>query len=944
MAGLGRVAAWVPAVLVVPAVMVGAVTVSVPDQQGGAMGRISPMEPGTTWVYDVFDHGKPSGTRTKQITGQAAIDAEHFDAVTQASAYTDYPGQGPTGNTVYLAVEGDALNQYALDVNHEHLLVDPPAAAYEFPFEEGHSWSYDGLVGDNGVRFEVELEAILDVEVGGRTFTGCGHYVTQSTWKFSGQKKFGPPSTQEEWVCPGYGVVRYAETNEEQDVELTEELTEFHGVDSNWYAEAPSAPAVAEQPGGGLGIDAARSNTVEGTISADLAWSDGRSARFDFPPVADDDVMVLAERDGEVSATDHATGEVRWRVRLEGPVVVTPVLAGDQVLVADSAKHLWALSLADGTARWVRTFDDMVSASPAVSDGVAVVSTDDRRVTALDLGDSSTLWQVLRSSLVRSAPAVDGDQVVVADVGGDVSAYTLADGTETWSRSLESGVLAGPAVAGGRVVVGDADGVIYGLDAADGGLLWEQRTIFFPSQPFAVTPDTVVSLGDGERLEAYDAETGEDRWTRKVPTTRVAPVVVGDQVVSVDNEGTVRVLALDDGHEDAAWEVPHPGPDSGGSVHGPLGLVADALVVNVDHGTPGHYSALYAYPVSEAGARPGISFATELRSAGDGAGGAAVLAGDAMFLPDYQQALIRVGSDDEPVTLFDAEGLLPGVVAAGDVVLAQRDDQLEAWPTAAGATEPLWSYKTVNGYPGQVPSVGGDRVFLPQAATGLAAVDLATGRELWKVPLTLAYGSGPPLALPDGDVVYGGSALGRYDGATGAQEWSIFDGVLFAPAAYDQGIVYGDVTRALSPSGLVAVDAETGRELWTHENPNTLLGVGPAAGAGVVVGVDSQGRVTALDGRTGEELWHVLLHTGIGGQPMIRDGVAYLTELGRTADIFQREYRISAHDLRTGQFLGALQPPGSAFTLMPSGSVSDGALLLPASFSRSVVMVLRPQP
>ena len=940
-----RVAAWVPAALVVPAVVAGAVAVSLPDPDLPELRAIAPIQVGTTWVYAVTDHGRDSGIHTKQVTGQAAIDASAFDAVTLAGHYTDYPGSGEIRDMVYLVLEDGALQQRGVFGNHEHLAVDPPAPAYQLPLDEGESWSYDGTVGTAGLRYTTTIEDIADTEVGGRTFTDCLHLVTRLQWRYNGQKKFNPEYTQEEWTCPGFGPVRTLETDPANDVEVAEELVEFHGETGDWFAEPPATPGaggVAVPPGGTLGLDTARSNRVDGELSETLAWSDLRSSRFDFPPVADDEVMVLAERDGEVSAMDTATGAIRWRVRLTGPIVATPALAGEQVLVADSRKNLWSLHLADGTAHWVRRFDDVVSASPVVAGDRVVVATDDRHVTAVSLADSHTLWQAVRSTTLPAAPALaeDGDLVLVADRGGEVTAYNVADGSLAWTRSLEGGTLRGPAVADeeGVTVVADDTGGIYGLETGTGDLRWEQRTVYYPSQPFAVGDGRVVSLGDGTRLEAYSLEDGEPVWASDVDGTTSAPVLVGSSLVTATTDARLEVRDPSDGHLTHGWDLPVSG---GGTVEGPIGLVADALVVNVDHDGPGLASGLYAYPVDADGARDGIAFDTVLRDAADGSGGPAVLAGDTMFVPGFDQAVYRVRADNSTTKLFQADGLVPGLAVAGDLLLAQKDKELRAYPV--DGEDPVWTYPVPEGYPGQVPAASDDTVFVPLNQEGLAAVDRATGEERWRLPLSLAFGSTTPLVLPDGDVVYGGAALARYDATTGEQEWSILDGVLFGSAAYADGVVYGWVSRALGESGLGAYDAETGEELWFHANGNVPIGVGPAAGDGVLAAIDDQGLLAAYDARSGEPLWTLQVPTTVGGQPVILDGVVYVSEGGRKEDLYQRDYRISAHDLHTGRFLGSLQPPGSQFTVMPSVVGGDGVLLAPGTFTRGIVMIVRPR-
>ena len=56
------VLAWLPALLLVSAGMTLAVRVASPRDLEAATRQLYPLDSGTTWVYAVSDHGKPSGT------------------------------------------------------------------------------------------------------------------------------------------------------------------------------------------------------------------------------------------------------------------------------------------------------------------------------------------------------------------------------------------------------------------------------------------------------------------------------------------------------------------------------------------------------------------------------------------------------------------------------------------------------------------------------------------------------------------------------------------------------------------------------------------------------------------------------------------------------------------------------------------------------------------
>ena len=138
--------------------------------------------------------------------------------------------------------------------------------------------------------------------------------------------------------------------------------------------------------GSTISFDPARTNAVaDGRLGDEIAWIDARDSLYRFPPAADDDIVVTTDDAGDVAVTDLATGALRWRLNVPGPVVVPPVIVGDTVFIAAADKTLLALSAADGSSRWLHRFDDQVSAAPTALDDAVLVPADDGSVTALAL-------------------------------------------------------------------------------------------------------------------------------------------------------------------------------------------------------------------------------------------------------------------------------------------------------------------------------------------------------------------------------------------------------------------------------------------------------------------------------------------------------------------------------------------------------------------------------
>ena len=693
---LRGVLGWLPALVLVPAATFAVVHVSDLDDEFVALREVHPLDLGTTWVYQVSDHGESSGTRTSQVVGRSSLlgfgDQGVADASELTRHYTTYPGTGqPRDATSYLGVDGHTIVQFAQKDGTTFSPLDPPAPAYRLP-EEGHHFSYDGALGFDPFAFDTRLEGVADLELGGHTFEDCAHWVNTIQVTVSGQDE-PVDEVLEEWTCPGFGPVRSVDRIESYDVEVTEELLEFHGDAGNWWAENAEPEPVTTGtalPGGTEGLDAQRSRDVpDGALHSRLAWTDTVPSATAQPPVSDGTTMVVAQQDGRLVARDVALGVVTWRAAVPPPVVAAPVLVAGVVLVADGNRRLWALSAATGAARWVRTFDDVVSSSPTVADAVAAVATDDGLVTVLDLSDGSTVWDREVSVRPRSGPALVGDTLVVTDPGGEVSALDIDDGTPLWSRSLEAGIDAGPAAPPGDegpVLVTDLNGTLHAYAVDDGAEQWASG-VRGTSRPMAVSEDVAVVMPDGGRVTAVDMADGRRLWTRDVAQTDEPVTIVGDQAVLATRVGQVLALDLRTGHTDQSWRLELPLTGERAFVDVPPGLVGDRLVFsgNVE-GLGG--TTLWAYPVGddddpdgavlESTVHPLDVSPTEPPSV---VGGSTVLA--------TNETLVRNDPDGSSTTLATtSQGFQPGAVVRDGTAYVRVDDTLQAIDVGDGSV--LW--------------------------------------------------------------------------------------------------------------------------------------------------------------------------------------------------------------------------------------------------------------
>lgn len=250
-----------------------------------------------------------------------------------------------------------------------------------------------------------------------------------------------------------------------------------------------------------------------------------------------------------------------------------------------------------------------------------------------------------------------------------------------------------------------------------------------------------------------------------------------------------------------------------------------------------------------------------------------------------------------------------------------------AWPQAGGAPDHAmqhlelsdrpqlaWRRKVGTGSEGYrrllaSPVAAGGRVFTLDARADVAAVDAATGRLLWQVPLQPPdeeYGAIGGGLAHEGDVLYATTGFGEVAALEAESGRVLWRRNLGAPVRAPPTVGGGRVFAITVENRTYALARDDGRRLWQHEGlPEDagLMGAASAAVAGgIVVAPYSSGEVHALRADNGRGVWSDLLtRTGaaalhatfssIAGAPVVvGDQVYAIGNAGRMAAI----------DLRTG--------------------------------------------
>lgn len=249
--------------------------------------------------------------------------------------------------------------------------------------------------------------------------------------------------------------------------------------------------------------------------------------------------------------------------------------------------------------------------------------------------------------------------------------------------------------------------------------------------------------------------------------------------------------------------------------------------------------------------------------------------------------------------------------AVGNLALAKAP--VKAWTAEVAGTSPRQRLAAA-------PVVGGGHLFIFDTNGLLHAFDAKTGAPAWTHSFELMGALGQAVfgggASYDNSRVYVTTGLGEVaalEAATGKQLWSVKPA---GPLRGSPTVAFGTVFVMTQNNEIHALNADDGSELWQEAaslGQTGVFGVGaPAAGQGSVVAGFSTGELVAYRYENGRQLWSDALSrtslstsvgvlTDIDAAPIIDRGRVYALGQGG---------RMAAYELVTGQRIWELNVAG----------------------------------
>ncbi|MCC2595335.1 outer membrane protein assembly factor BamB [Pusillimonas sp. MFBS29] len=155
------------------------------------------------------------------------------------------------------------------------------------------------------------------------------------------------------------------------------------------------------------------------------------------------------------------------------------------------------------------------------------------------------------------APALVGDSVYAATPSGSVSKINVASGAVLWQTSTDDKLSAGAGSDGNTTAVVAVDGMVIAFDG-QGKEKWRSKASSAVSIPPVVGAGIVAVRSSDYRIQGFDEQTGELRWSVQRPgpalalKTNMQMLIVDGMLVSGLPNG--RLVAIDVRSGNVQWE------------------------------------------------------------------------------------------------------------------------------------------------------------------------------------------------------------------------------------------------------------------------------------------------------------------------------------------------------------------------------------------------------
>ena len=270
--------------------------------------------------------------------------------------------------------------------------------------------------------------------------------------------------------------------------------------------------------------------------------------------------LMVASKQGDLSAVDLRTGTLQWRASLGVSLSAGVGSDGETAAVVTAENQL--VVLREGKEIWRQKLPSLTLTSPLVAGARIFLTSADRTVSAFDASTGRKLWTQQRpgDALILGQPGIlmaVGDTLLTTQ-GGRLLGLNPQTGAIRWDAAVAVGrgvneverlvdLVAGTSRIGSNVCLRAFQAAVACVDAQNGSTLWTKTAS--GASGIAGDATSVFGVESDSKVQAWRRIDGEKLWTSDKFRFRglSSPVLAGKALAVGDFEGFIHFLSPKDG-------------------------------------------------------------------------------------------------------------------------------------------------------------------------------------------------------------------------------------------------------------------------------------------------------------------------------------------------------------------------------------------------------------
>lgn len=270
--------------------------------------------------------------------------------------------------------------------------------------------------------------------------------------------------------------------------------------------------------------------------------------------------LMVASKQGDLSAVDLRTGTLQWRASLGVSLSAGVGSDGETAAVVTAENQL--VVLREGKEIWRQKLPSLTLTSPLVAGARIFLTSADRTVSAFDASTGRKLWTQQRpgDALILGQPGIlmAVDDTLLTTQGGRLLGLNPQTGAIRWDAAVAVGrgvneverlvdLVAGTSRIGSNVCLRAFQAAVACVDAQNGSTLWTKTAS--GASGIAGDATSVFGVESDSKVQAWRRIDGEKLWTSDKFRFRglSSPVLAGKALAVGDFEGFIHFLSPKDG-------------------------------------------------------------------------------------------------------------------------------------------------------------------------------------------------------------------------------------------------------------------------------------------------------------------------------------------------------------------------------------------------------------